>query len=465
MKEQSLYLFNTLTKQKEKFLPIKSGWAGMYNCGPTVYDYVHIGNLRAYVFADVLRRTLEWSGYTVRQIINITDVGHLTSDADDGEDKMTKGLRREGLPVTIEAMRELAEKYTRAFEEDISALNILHPTALPRATEHISEQIELIKALEAKGFAYITSDGVYFDTARDPNYGKLGGLSAQAGLSDESFVRADTNSEKKHPRDFALWKFSPELGWGSPWGKGFPGWHIECSAMSMKYLGETFDIHTGGIDHIPIHHNNEIAQSENATNAPLAYYWLHSAFVNFKSAKMAKSAGGFITRKTLEERGFNSVSYRYWLLTAHYRSPLEFTWEALDGAQNALQRLKNRFLELGSGGGAPSQVYLKKFTDFLSDDLNTPQALALVWNFLKNPEISDLDKKATLIEFDKVLGLGLAGIVPTGIPPDVAKLIEKREGARKHDDWQTADELRREIEHLGYSVKDTDTGPRIQKMN
>jgi cysteinyl-tRNA synthetase len=457
MTKQPLYLYNTLSKNKEEFSPITDSRVGMYNCGPTVYDVVHIGNLRAYVFADILRRTLEWNGYAVRHIVNITDVGHLTSDADEGEDKMTKGLKREGLPITLEAMHTLAEKYTKVFEEDLEALNIEPPTALPRASEHIGEQIDLIKALEAKSFTYATSDGIYFDTSKDPRYGKLG------GLSNESVARVETNHEKKHPRDFALWKFNADLGWNSPWGKGFPGWHIECSAMSMKYLGETFDIHTGGKEHAAIHHNNEIAQSESATGTPLAHYWLHHEWVNFEGGKMAKSAGGFTTRKTLEERGFDPLSYRYWLLTAHYRSPVDFTWEALESAQNAFHKLKNRLLELGSVPGSPNHEYLEKLTYFVNDDLNTPQALALTWDLLKDESISDPDKRATLLGFDKILGLKLADVTPVEAPLEVKKLVDEREEARTKGRWEKADELRKEIEHLGYTVKDTDQGPYIQK--
>lgn len=286
-----LYLTNTLTKQKELFVPLNEKNVGMYNCGPTVYDYAHIGNLRAYVFADILRRTLEYAGYTVNQVMNITDIGHLSSDADDGEDKMTRGLKREGKPLTLEAMKELADFYAEAFKKDLSWLNIEMPHHMPKASEHIAEDIALIQKLEARGFLYTTSDGVYFNTEKDPHYGKLGGLSD----INEAQARIHAQSEKKSPRDFAVWKKNDVLGYESPWGKGFPGWHMECSAMSMKYLGETFDIHTGGIDHIPVHHNNEIAQSENATGKPYVRTWLHNAFVTVPSGKMAKSEGTGLT--------------------------------------------------------------------------------------------------------------------------------------------------------------------------
>ncbi|MDQ5927822.1 MAG: cysteinyl-tRNA synthetase, partial [Patescibacteria group bacterium] len=309
-----LSFHNTLGKKKEEFVPLIPGKVGMYNCGPTVYDYVHIGNLRALIFADILRRTLERNGYDVNQVMNITDVGHLTSDADAGEDKMMKGLKREGLPFTLEGMRELADRYIDAFMKDLEAVNVIVPTTMPRASDHINEQIELIKRLEAKGLTYSTSDGLYFSTKDYPEYGKLGGISeSEAG---DEHTRIVENTEKRDPRDFALWKFNNELGWESPWGKGFPGWHIECSAMSIKYLGESFDIHTGGIEHVAVHHNDEIAQAEAATEKPFSRFWMHNDHVQVSGRKMAKSEGTGFTRKDLEERGITPLSYRYFVLTA-----------------------------------------------------------------------------------------------------------------------------------------------------
>jgi len=452
-----LRFFNTLGRKLEEFTPINPPTVGMYNCGPTVYDRAHIGNLRTYVFSDTLRRVLERNGYRVHQVMNITDVGHLTSDADEGEDKMTKGLKREGLPLTLSGMRDLATKYTETFLEDIALLNILRPEELPRASEHIKEQIALIAALEKKGYTYTTSDGVYFDTSKNKEYGKLG------GLSDQAEARVEENAEKKSPRDFALWKFNSGIGWESPWGNGFPGWHIECSAMSMKYLGETFDIHTGGIDHIPTHHNNEIAQSECATSKPFAKYWLHGAFLNIDSEKIAKSAGNALTLSTLIEHGVDPLAYRYWLLTAHYRSPVNFTWEALEDAARGYKKLRERIAEL-PGGGDIDLAYKAKFDEAVNEDLGTPQALALLWELLKDESISDANKKATAIDFNQTLGLSLGVGEELVIPEDVAALLHRRELARESKHWDNADNLRKEIKEKGFLVKDTPQGQKVSKM-
>ncbi len=453
-----LSFYNTLSKRIEAFESLSPSKVGMYNCGPTVYDYVHVGNLRSYIFADTLRRVLAYNGYEVNQVMNITDVGHLTSDADTGEDKMMKGLKREGLPVTLKGMYDLATKYTNAFIEDLESLNILSPNVLPRASEHISEQVEIIKALEAKGLTYSTSDGVYFSTKDYPEYGKLGGVSN----SSESESRIEENGEKKDSRDFALWKFNPELGWESPWGKGFPGWHIECSAMSMKYLGESFDIHTGGIDHIAVHHNNEIAQSEGATDKPYVRFWLHNAFINVADEKIAKSAGNAVMRKDLEEHGVMPLAYRYFILSAHYRTSMNFAWEAVEAAQSAYKRLLERIAELPEGG-AVHEGYDAKFLEAINDDLGTPQALALVWDLLKDADVSDADKKATLLSWDSVLGLRLGTQEALIIPGEVEDLIAQREVARTAKDWTTADTLRQAIEEHGFIVKDTPGGQKLTK--
>jgi len=454
-----LKLTNSLGKKKEEFISIKPHTVGMYNCGPTVYDYVHIGNLRAYVFADILRRALEFTGYQVNQIMNITDIGHLSGDGDEGEDKMTKGLKREGKPLTLEAMRELSDFYTEKFEQDIEALNIKPPHKLPRASDHIKEEIELIQKLEKKKFIYTTSDGIYFDTSKDATYGRLGSLTP---LEDEK-ARIE-NSEKKNPRDFALWKFNNTLGYESPWGKGFPGWHLECSAMSMKYLGETFDIHTGGVDHIPVHHNNEIAQSENVTGKPYAMFWLHNAFVTIDGDKMAKSERNFFRLKDVEEKGISPLSYRYWLLGARYSTPMNFSWDAMAGAHNAYQKLLERMSDLGDKTGSADKKYIQKFTEAIHNDLDTPAALALIWELLGDELIPNADKKATIAEFDQVLGLKLI-VEAQEIPGDVKKLVALREAARHIKDWQKADELRLEIENKGYKVKDTEAGPKIMKLS
>lgn len=456
-----LTLYNTLTRTQEPFEPIAAPKVGMYNCGPTVYDRVHIGNLRAYVFSDTLRRVLAANGYDVLQVMNITDVGHLSSDADSGEDKMTKGLKREGLPMTLEGMRELAERYTKAFEEDLAALNILHPQELPRATDNIPEQIDIIKRLEEKGFTYvIDGDGVYFDTAKDAGYGKLGGLTP---LED---IRADAGGTSKHgPRDFALWKFNTQLGWESPWGKGFPGWHIECSAMSMKYLGETFDIHTGGIDHIPVHHNNEIAQSENATGKPFARFWLHNAFLNIDNEKISKSLGNALVLSTLQEQGITPLAYRYWLLTGHYRSEINFSLDALSAAQTAYTKLIERVRELGDDIGTVHDGYYEQCMNAVNNDLGTPQAIAVLWEVLKDTNVSPADKKATLLAFDVVLGLQLDAVEAVTVSDDIQSLLDARAKAREEKDWATSDALRVDIEKLGFDVKDTPDGQKLIPKN
>ncbi|OHA92085.1 MAG: cysteine--tRNA ligase [Candidatus Zambryskibacteria bacterium RIFCSPLOWO2_02_FULL_51_21] len=394
----AIKLHNTLTDRTEEFRPIDPGKVRMYHCGPTVYDYVHIGNLRSFLLADILRRVFEYEGFEVKQVMNITDVG-IGGNNDEGEDKIIRGLKREGKEISMQSMKELGEFYTEKFKEDIAELNIKTPDVLPKASEHIVEQIELIKVLEEKRFTYKTSDGIYFDTSKDPEYGRLGKL----GKDTESRVE---NSEKRNSRDFALWKFNENFGFPSPWGQGFPGWHIECSAMSVKYLGETFDIHTGGIDLAPIHHNNEIAQSENACSCELAHYWLHNEFVNVPEGKMAKSEGNQITIRDLVQAGFSPLAYRYFLLLAHYRTPVTFSWDALTAAQNAFDKLK-KVVERLDEGGKVDEAYKAKFTEKLENDLNTAQALAVLWTLVKDKDVANNDKLVTLRDFDKVLGLGL----------------------------------------------------------
>lgn len=457
----SLTLFNTLSQKKEEFRPLKVGVVSLYHCGPTVYDYAHIGNLRAYVFADILRRVCEYEGFSVEQVINITDIGHLTSDADSGDDKMVKGLKREGLPLTLLGLSKLAEKYEKAFQDDLKALNIEMPQHMPRATECLPEEIELVEELEKKGFTYQTDDGIYFDTGKFPEYGKLGGLTPLS--EQENRVAAD---EKKSPRDFVLWKFSKDgkLGFPSPWGEGFPGWHIECSAMSRKFLGQPFDIHTGGTDHIPIHHNNEIAQSEAAYGVPLANVWLHSAFITTLGEKMAKSAGTFVTLNDLKKEGYDALAYRYFLLGGHYRSQISFSYEALDAAVSTRNKLLMQVASLPEGGSV-SLDYKNKFVAAIDNDLNTPQALAVLWEMIKDNSVSPADKRATILEFDNVLGLNLVSdskvFKNIVVPGEVNDLVEEREEARKIGDFKKADELRAQIEALGFTVKDTSEGPQI----
>lgn len=455
----TIRLTNTLSGKLEEFKPIRDGEVKMYHCGPTVYDYAHIGNLRAYVFADLLRRVFEYLDYDVRQVINVTDIGHLVSDGDEGEDKMTKALKRDGKSLTLDNMIELARFYFDAFIRDLDKLNIKKAHEYPFASEHISEEVELIKKLSDKGFTYTTSDGVYFDTSKDANYGRLG------GLSGEIQTRIGINAEKKNPRDFALWKFNSGIGFDSELGKGFPGWHIECSAMSMKYLGETFDIHTGGIDHIPVHHNNEIAQSENATGKKFVDYWLHNNFITMESGKMAKSGDERITLHQLEMRDIPPLAYRYFLLQSHYRTQVNFSWDALTAAENAYRKLKTLFSTLPPGGSV-SENYVHKFKEIISDDLNTPEVLALVWGLVGNSTISPVDKRATLLEFDRVLGLDLEHneFELVDVPEEVEKLLTERNAARLAQNWEKADVIREKIRALGYEVKDTEDGQKLSKI-
>jgi cysteinyl-tRNA synthetase len=459
--------WNTLTRQKEEFFPIKEKVVGMYNCGPTVYDYAHIGNLRSYILADILKRNLAHNKYKVNQIINITDVGHLVGDGDEGKDKIEEGATKEKKSAI-----EIADFYTKAFIEDLKRLNIdLENTKFPRASEHIQDQINLIKKLEEKGFAYKTSDGMYFDTAKFKAYGKLGNIDL-AHLREGA--RVTINSQKKNITDFALWKFCAphekrQQEWPSPWGIGFPGWHIECSAMSMKYLGDTFDIHTGGIDHIPTHHNNEIAQSESSTGKQYVRYWLHNAFVNTENGKMAKSDGNFLRLQSIIDKNINPISYKYWLLTAHYRQPVIFSWEALESADTAFSKIARTYSSF-PGLGKVNKTYLQKFKDFINDDLDTPQAIALMWEMLKDKNISDKEKRATINEFDKILGLNIKEVSKSikesesNIPANVKKLVSEREKARKNKDWAKSDDLRNSILKEGFEVKDTEKGPEIRKM-
>ena len=458
----ALKFYNTLTREKEIFVPINPPNVGFYSCGPTVYDYAHIGNLRAYIFADILQKTLEYSGYKVKRVMNITDIGHLTSDADSGEDKMTKGLLREGKELTLKNMRSLAEFYTEKFKEDLIKLNIKIPEHIYFASDYVKEDIELIQELEKKGYTYKTSDGIYFDTAKMPDYGILWGGKT---IRDKEHARISENMEKKNPEDFALWKFNPKIGFESAWGKGFPGWHIECSAMSMKFLGEQFDIHTGGIDLIPTHHTNEIAQSESATGKkPFVKFWIHSEFVDTGGERMSKSAGNFLQIKSLVEKGINPATYRFWLLMASYRTKVNFNWEALEGAETALKRLYGLYADLGADVGSINKEYQDKFKKYIEDDLDTPRALTILWDVFKDEKMSAPDKKATILDFDKVLGLGFENLKKEIIPDEVKKIVEERELARKDKDFKKSDELREKINSLGYEVKDTEDGQKISKI-
>ncbi|MBR9700971.1 cysteine--tRNA ligase [Candidatus Woesearchaeota archaeon] len=449
--------FNTLGRKKEPFEPIDGKLARFYSCGPTVYNYAHIGNLRAYIFSDILKRSLIYNNIRVKHVMNITDVGHLTSDADEGEDKMEKGAQREGKTVW-----EIADHYTQSFKEDIAKLNILEPDIWCKATEHIEEQIAQVKKLEENGLTYKTSDGIYFDTSKLDDYRKLSGQNTEdlkAGARVEM-------GEKKNPTDFALWKFSPKdhkraMEWDSPWGVGFPGWHLECSAMSIKYLGDQFDIHTGGIDHIQVHHSNEIAQAEGSTGKkPWVKFWMHGEFLVLDKGKMAKSGENFIILKTLEDKGFDPLVYRYMCLTAHYRQQLTFSWDALETAKNGFERIKTKILDLKQqkAPNADSPATMSKheatFLAAINDDLNMPKALAALWDMLKDDSLSGEKRRMLAERFDEILGLSIKEIGTDSIPDEILTLADQRQIARENKDWATSDSIRDDIKSKGYIVDD-----------
>jgi len=465
-----LMLRNTLSGQSEAFVPLKRGVVKMYNCGPTVYDRQHIGNLRPYVFADTLRRTLEAWGHKVEQVINITDVGHLVSDADEGEDKLEKSAKERKLSA-----QNIAHEVTDWWFADLDHLGINRKRIqFPRATEFIGEIIALVKALEQKGYAYRIDDGVYFDTSRFAGYGKLGHIDL-SGLREGA--RVEENPQKRGPHDFALWKLSQkgakrQQEWASPWGKGFPGWHIECTAMIFKLLGRQIDIHTGGIDHIPVHHNNEIAQAEALTAKQYARYWMHNEFITIEGKKISKSLGNTVYLQQIAERGLAPRALRYLYLTAHYRAPMNFTWSAIEAADQALTRLRHMYLELPASGMPADPAFVADVYAALADDLNTPRALARLWEMLKDPALSPATKKAGLVLADTLLGLGLGERGPeakvkvlsvTELPEGVRELVAAREAARQNKEWERADEYRADLESAGYTIKDTADGPQILK--
>lgn len=504
-------LYNTLTRKKEKFTPLSPHSAGLYSCGPTVYDYTHIGHARTYVFVDVLKRTLNYLGYKVDHVMNITDVGHLTGDnlgdTDTGEDKIEKKAKAEGKTAW-----EISQFYTDYFFDFLKKLGIEKANTICKATDYISQMIKLIGQLEKKGFIYKISDGIYFDTSKLKDYGKL----ARLKIEDlKEGARVKINPEKKNPTDFALWKFSyptrgsfsrqklriladqddgmgreevkikRQMEWDSPWGVGFPGWHIECSAMSMEHLGETIDIHTGGIDHIPVHHTNEIAQSEGATGKPFVKYWLHAGHLLVEGEKMSKSLGNFYRIEDIQKKGFDPLALRYLFLTAHYRAEMNFEWQALEGARSALNKLRAKFSIFPDWLLArrdPEQAdacrdnfqfsrkenkyekknpkivsYKNRFKEYISDDLNMPKAIALVWEVIKSG-LPDVEKKRLILDWDKVLGLNLkeSGIwnLESGISEEIKELVGKREKLRKEKKWEEADEIRKEIEKKGYLIED-----------
>lgn len=481
-----LKIFNSLSRQIEEFEPINSPLVGYYTCGPTVYSFAHIGNFRTYIAADLLIRVLKYNGYEVKYIMNLTDVGHLTGDnsgdADTGEDRMEKTAKKEGKTAW-----EVAEFYTQAFLNDYKALQLIEPEQFVKATDHIKEQIGLICILEEKGYAYKISDGIYFDTSKFKNYGQLSSLD-----QIREGARVEINPEKKNPRDFALWKFSfpggrtfdsarddeaslRQMEWDSPWGIGFPGWHIECSAMSMKYLGETFDIHVGGMDIKETHHPNEIAQSEAATGKKFVNYWVHGAFILVNGEKMSKSKGNLYRVYDLEKEGYDPMSLRYLYLQTHYRKELNFTFPSLEGAQKALTNLRETLLDWGVVGvptfhaHQPIELELeKKFKDAIDNDLNMPEALSVVWELVKS-DLPVSKKSSFLLKMDEVLGLGLRNwceenqkISITQLPTDVQSLIKEREIYRKSRQYTKADHLRNKIKKLGYDVLDSAGGTQVK---
>jgi cysteinyl-tRNA synthetase len=469
MKGTKMKLYNTLTKQKEEFKPIDKNEVKIYSCGPTVYQYAHIGNLRTYIFMDILRRVLKYNNYNLTHVMNITDVGHLVSDADEGEDKML---------ITAKEQKktpwEIAEYYTSVFLQDIDALNIERPELMPKATDNIEAMIEFVQGLLEKGYAYEISDGIYFDIQKFSDYGKLSGIDLEGQIAG---ARVEINEEKRHPADFALWKKAPKehiMQWPSPWGMGYPGWHIECSAMSMRFLGAQFDIHTGGVDHIPVHHENEIAQSEALTGESAANYWLHGEFLLVDNGKMSKSLGNTYTISDLEENGINPLAYRYLCLNANYRTKLNFTWEAVKAAQTSMERLLQGALQHKNGTGNVDssliEEFKKEFEEAINDDLNIPKALGVTWNVVRHPvksrQLFDL-----LVEMDSILGLDIASYEGktdedenVAIDEEIEALINQRQEARKEKNWKLADEIRDNLKERGIILEDTPDGVKWKKV-
>ncbi|ATD60672.1 MAG: cysteine--tRNA ligase [Janthinobacterium svalbardensis] len=457
----TLHLYDTYSRSLRPFEPLAPGQAGLYACGPTVYDYAHIGNLRTYLFVDGLRRALAFNGLQVRHVMNITDVGHLTSDADSGDDKVEARSRRSG-----KSAWDIAAEFTRAFEDDLRQLNILPPTVWCRATDHIAEQIDFILDLETKGYTYRTDDGIYFDTTRQDDYGKLARLKRD-GLQAGKRVEL---GEKRDICDFALWKFSGvpgqrQMEWDSPWGLGFPGWHIECSAMAEKHLGTYFDIHCGGEDHVAVHHSNEIAQTQARHGTRLANFWLHGAFLKTQDGKMSKSSGDFLRLQSLVGQGIDPVAYRYLCLGAHYRSSLNFTDDALRAAASGLARLRVAVHGLGAVQGEADHAWLDRFTEQVNDDLNFPRALAVAWELLKS-DLSDSVKKATMARFDAALGLDLLAWQPlqVEVPQQVQAWMAERAIARAQRQWAEADRLRALARAAGYDIDDTPQGQQARPL-
>lgn len=466
--DNMIKLYNTLTRRVEQFIPLNPPKVTLYTCGPTVYDYTHIGHLRTYIGNDILRRILEANGYDVKHVMNITDVGHLISDEDYGEDKIEKGAREFGKSVW-----EVAKFFEDYFWKSQDSLNIKRPNIIAKATDHVEEQIKLIKKLEKNGFIYITDQAIYFDISKFPAYTKLSGQKLEEkeiGAREDVYI----DKAKMNPHDFALWFFTVGhfkdhvMRWSSPWGEGFPGWHIECSAMAMEYLGDTIDIHTGGVDHISVHHTNEIAQSQAATGKQFVRFWVHHEFLLVDLEKMSKSKKNFYRIDEIKQKGFDPLALRYLFLTAHYRDKLNFTWKSLEAAQNALNNLREIVRDWPSYAEASEgkeDGYYRKFKDAINNDLNIPQAIALMWEMVKSDNPTSAKAKS-ILEMDKILGLGLEEYLGKSIevPEAVMHLVRKREQARNTGDFKESDKIRHEIKKLGYEVDDTPSGPKVKTV-
>ncbi len=463
-----LKLYNTLTRQKTEFKPLEEKEVRIYTCGPTVYSFAHIGNFRAYVFMDTLRRVLKYNGYTLKHVMNITDVGHLESDADEGEDKMEKAARKEN-----KNPYEIAAFYTDIFFRDMGRLNIEKPEIVAKATEHIEEMLEFVKKLIENGYAYETSKGIYFDISKLDKYPVL----SNRKLDDQiAGARVDVDTEKRNPYDFALWIKAPEnhiMKWESPWGLSYPGWHIECSAMGRKYLGDEFDIHTGGVDHIPTHHENEIAQSKGCTGKVPAKRWMHVEFLQVDGGKMSKSLGNTYTLDQLQEKGIEPLAYKLFCYTAHYRTKLNFTFAGAEASEKSLNRLRQSYLRHEESNNEVDdkivEEYLNRFIEAINDDLNMPLAMGIVWEVARN-DIKTNKFAKLLLEFDKVLGLDLANSKEylekeekQEIPEEIQKLLEERKTARENKNWAESDRIRDLLKEKGYTVKDTKEGQIIEK--
>ena len=462
-------LYNTLTRKKENFVPLKGNEVRIYSCGPTVYSYAHIGNFRTYIFMDTLRRMLEYNGYKMKHVMNITDVGHLESDADEGEDKMEKAARKEN-----KNPYEIAKFYTEVFFRDMNRLNIEMPEIIAKATDHIPEMLDFVKEIIANGYAYETSRGIYFDISKLDKYPVLSNRNLDEQIAG---ARVDVDPEKRNPYDFALWIKAPEnhiMKWESPWGLSYPGWHIECSAMGRKYLGDEFDIHTGGVDHIPTHHENEIAQSKGATEKIPAKFWMHVEFLQVDGGKMSKSLGNVYTLDQLQEKGIEPLAYKLFCATAHYRTKLNFTFEGAQSAQKALNRLREGYLRHTEAAERVEksviEEYKTKFLETINDDLNIPSAMGIVWDIVRNEKKSK-DFADLLLEFDEVLGLDLSNSKKyldeqstASVPKEIEELLAKRKEARENKDWALSDQIRDEIREKGYNVKDTKDGMIAQKI-